>query len=65
MRFLPPLVVHGAHRATDAELAAHAQAYSQRLADYPRWPEMELVEECVECHVPENARPADRSMEPA
>ena len=65
MRFLPPLVLHGAHRASDAELAAHAQTYAHKLAEYPRWPEMEFIEDCVECHVPGNARPVDRSMEPA
>jgi glutathione-regulated potassium-efflux system ancillary protein KefF len=65
MRFLPPLVLHGAHRASDAELAGHAATYRQKLADYPQWPEIEFVEDCVECHVPTNARPVDRSMEPA
>jgi glutathione-regulated potassium-efflux system ancillary protein KefF len=65
MRFLPPLVLHGAHRAGDAELAEHATTYAQKLADYPRWPEIEFVEDCVECHVPENARPVDRPLEPA
>jgi len=65
IRFLPPLVLHGAHRASDAELAAHAATYARKLADYPRWPEMEFIEDCVECRVPENARPTDRSLEPA
>jgi glutathione-regulated potassium-efflux system ancillary protein KefF len=65
MRFLPPLVLHGAHRASDAELAAHAQTYAQKLADYPQWPEIEFVEDCVECHVPATARPVDRPLEPA
>jgi glutathione-regulated potassium-efflux system ancillary protein KefF len=65
MRFLPPFVVHGAHRAGDAELAGHAKTYAQKLADYPAWPEIAEVEDCVECHVPESARPVDRSMEPA
>ena len=46
-------------------LAAHAQTYAHKLAEYPRWPEMEFIEDCVECHVPGNARPLDRSMEPA
>jgi glutathione-regulated potassium-efflux system ancillary protein KefF len=65
MRFLPPLVLHGAHRASDAELAAHATTYAHKLAEYPQWPEMEFIEDCVECRVPETARPIDRSMEPA
>ena len=65
MRFLPPLVLHGAHRASDAELTAHAATYRQKLADYPQWPEMEFIEDCAECRVPETARPVDRSLEPA
>ncbi|HEX4235183.1 MAG TPA: NAD(P)H-dependent oxidoreductase [Caldimonas sp.] len=65
MRFLPPFVLHGAHRAGDAELAAHAKTYAQKLADYPAWPEIAEVEDCVDCQVPESARPVDRSMEPA
>jgi glutathione-regulated potassium-efflux system ancillary protein KefF len=58
-------VLHGAHRAGDAELAAHAKTYAQKLADYPAWPEIAEVEDCVDCQVPESARPVDRSMEPA
>jgi len=65
MRFLPPLVLHGAHKASEAELAGHAETYAQRLADYPAWPEIDLVEDCVECAVPPSARPTDRIMEAA
>src|SRR6186713_3728917 len=65
MRFLPPLMLHGAHKASEAELAAHAETYAQRLADYPAWPEIDLVEDCVECAVPPSARPTDRVMETA
>ena len=65
MRFLPPLVLHGAHKASEAELAAHAETYAQRLADYPAWPEIDLVEDCVECAVPPSARPTGRIMEAA
>jgi glutathione-regulated potassium-efflux system ancillary protein KefF len=65
MRFLPPLVFHGAHKATEADLAAHAQTFSQRLRDYPAWPEIESLEDCVDCAVPASARPVDRLAEPA
>jgi glutathione-regulated potassium-efflux system ancillary protein KefF len=65
MRFLPPLILHGAHKVSEAELGEHAEAYAKRLADYPAWPEIDLVEDCVECSVPSSARPADRVMEPA
>jgi glutathione-regulated potassium-efflux system ancillary protein KefF len=65
MRFLPPLILHGAHKASEAELGAHADTYVRRLADYPAWPEIDEVEECVECAVPPSARPAERVMEAA
>ena len=65
MRFLPPLLLHGAHKASDHDLATHAGTYAQRLADYPAWPELELVEDCVACEVPPNARPAERVKEAA
>ncbi len=65
MRFLPPLILHGAHRASDDEVGAHAATYAQRLAYYPGWPEIALVEECVACEVPSEARPLDKVMEEA
>ena len=58
MRFLPPLVLHGAHRATAAAIDAHAQTYAERLASYPGWPEIDDLPECPNCVVPASARPA-------
>lgn len=46
MRFLPPQVLHGAHRATDAEVRAQADRFVARLAAYPAW--CEDVEPCPE-----------------
>ena len=40
MRFLPPLMLHGAHKASEAEIRAHADVYAQRLASHPAWPEI-------------------------
>lgn len=57
MRFLPPLVLHGAHRASAAEVAAHAEVFRERLASYPRWEELETLEPCDPCHVPVEDRP--------
>jgi glutathione-regulated potassium-efflux system ancillary protein KefF len=59
MRFLPPLLLHGAHRVGEAELAAHAELFLQRLAAYPDWPEIAELEPCAPCEVPGDARPAD------
>jgi glutathione-regulated potassium-efflux system ancillary protein KefF len=58
MRFLPPLLLHGAHRAGQAELTAHADTYVQRLARYPDWPEIAELEPSAPCEVPGDARPA-------
>lgn len=37
MNYLPPQILHGAHRATDAEINAHAELFVKRLAHYPEW----------------------------
>ncbi|WP_395703943.1 NAD(P)H-dependent oxidoreductase [Aquabacterium sp.] len=57
MRFLPPLVLHGAHRADDATVQAHAQLFVDRLLSYPDWPELEHLEACELREVPADARP--------
>jgi len=59
LRMLPPLLLHGAHRAGDADLAAHAAVYAQRLASYPDWPELAELGGCPACEVPADARPVD------
>ncbi|MBK7613803.1 MAG: NAD(P)H-dependent oxidoreductase [Vitreoscilla sp.] len=59
MRFLPPMVLHGAHEVGDAEVAEHAAMFAQRLASYPDWPELADLPECPGCVVPESARPHD------
>jgi len=58
MRWLPPLLVHGAHRVDEATLAAHVALFTDRLAAYPNWPEMDEFEASEGCEVPANARPA-------
>ncbi|MCJ0762105.1 NAD(P)H-dependent oxidoreductase [Variovorax terrae] len=59
MRFLPPLILHGAHRAAEAEIAAHADTFRQRLQSYPDWPELDELDACPLCEVPATDRPAD------
>jgi glutathione-regulated potassium-efflux system ancillary protein KefF len=63
MRFLPPLVLHGAQRAGEAEIAAHAKAYAERLGRYPDWPELAGAPDCVACTVPPDARPAPSPLQ--
>ena len=57
MRFLPPLLLHGAHRATAAEVDAHVQVFGERLATDPDWPEIADLPACPTCEVPEQDRP--------
>jgi glutathione-regulated potassium-efflux system ancillary protein KefF len=59
MRFLPPLVFHGARSATHEELVAHIAVFKDRLASYPNWPEMDELGNCPTCVVPETDRPAE------
>lgn len=59
MRFLPPLVLHGAHRASDADIDAHVQTFASRLATYPDWPEIEEIPPCDVREVPAIDRPGE------
>ncbi len=58
MRFLPPLLLHGAHRVGEAELAAHVQVFVDRLQRYPEWPEMSQMPPCEVIEVGATDRPA-------
>ena len=57
MRFVPPLVQHGAHRLAPDELTAHADVFAQRLQSWPAWPELEDLPAFAPCDVPATARP--------
>jgi len=59
MRFLPPLVLHGAHAVSRTEFEAHAEVYRQRLSTYPDWPEMDELDACPMCEVPVIDRPSE------
>lgn len=57
MRWLPPLILHGAHRISNAEIAAHAELFVERLLMWPDWPEIAQMEPAADCNVPADARP--------
>ena len=59
MRFLPPMVLHGAHRLSDAEIEMHAQTFVARLASYPDWPEIDDIAPCDVREVPTIDRPRE------
>lgn len=56
MRFLPPLVLHGSHQASEAEVAAHVEVFRDRLQSYPHWPEMQELQDLPACSVPDADR---------
>lgn len=63
MRFLPPLMLHGARGVSEADLAAHVQTFTDRLERYPQWPELDELDACPQCIVPLQDRPADPAQE--
>jgi glutathione-regulated potassium-efflux system ancillary protein KefF len=63
MRFLPPLLLHGARRAGQDEVSAHAQVFRERLASYPDWPELEELGACPIVDVPTTDRPLPASRD--
>lgn len=57
LRFLPPLLLHGAHTVGEQDMREHVEVFGERLRSYPRWPELEQMGECPSCDVPPSARP--------
>ena len=63
MRFLTPLRLHGAHRVSEEQIAAHVAVYVDRLQRYPNWPELDELLYNLPTAVPEDARPEDDEEE--
>lgn len=59
MRFLPPLILHGARSATDAEVHSHVKTFADRLGSFPNWPEIDELGACPTCVVPPTDRPQE------
>jgi glutathione-regulated potassium-efflux system ancillary protein KefF len=59
LRWLPPLVLHGAHGVDEAALDAHAELFTQHLLSHPDWPEIAEMDPAPQCEVPADARPQD------
>jgi glutathione-regulated potassium-efflux system ancillary protein KefF len=59
MRFLPPLILHGARSASDDEVQSHVQTFSERLSSFPNWPEIDALGDCPTCVVPPTDRPQE------
>mgnify|MGYP001765530562 CR=1 FL=1 len=52
MRFLPPQVIHGAHRLDEAALEAEVARFTARLATYPDWPDIDACRDGCWADVP-------------
>lgn len=59
MRFLPPMLLHGANSVTELEIGQHAETFRQRLQSYPHWSELDELDKCPDCQVPTADRPQD------
>jgi glutathione-regulated potassium-efflux system ancillary protein KefF len=59
MRFLPPLVLHGAHRAGEAQIRTHLQHYTDRLRHYPNWSGLDTLLYGLVPPVSREERPVD------
>ena len=59
LRFLPPLILHGARSASETEVASHVATFAQRLANYPAWPEIDALGACPTGVVPKTDRPLE------
>jgi glutathione-regulated potassium-efflux system ancillary protein KefF len=60
MRFLPPMLLHGANSVSETEVAQHIETFRQRLQSYPRWPELDDLDNCTDCEVPAADRPENQ-----
>lgn len=57
MRFLPPLVLHGAHHTLAAEIEAHVATLVDHLQRWPDWPEIIGLMPCIQGEAPQGERP--------
>lgn len=62
MRFLPPLILHGAQHADEAQIRAHQQRFLDGLRELPQWCEMQP--EPAQEEVPNEDRPAQQEGVP-
>ena len=58
MRWLAPLVLHGAHCTPPEVLQSHAEGFAAQLRSYPEWPWLKQLACGPECAVPADARPS-------
>ena len=61
LRFLPPMLFHGARRESDDAVAAHVGVFEERLRTYPEWPELDDLPACPTTDVPRSERPGEPS----
>ena len=57
MRFLPPLVLHGAHHVSQTEIDKHVDTLLDHLRRWPDWPEIADLMPCIQGEAPAGERP--------
>lgn len=57
MRFLPPLVLHGAHSAAQHDIEQHVSTFTEQLRTYPDWPALKNLPPRPAHAVPSTDRP--------
>lgn len=57
MRFLPPMLLHGAHHAAAAEIDDHVATLVDHLQRWPDWPEIAGLMPCIQGEAPVGERP--------
>ena len=56
MRFLPPLILHGARSVDTLAVSQHLETFRQRLQSYPDWQELAALDPCAASVVPTKDR---------
>jgi glutathione-regulated potassium-efflux system ancillary protein KefF len=57
MRFVPPMLIHGAHKRSAEDIQADATVFADRLRSWPQWPELEDLPSAITCEVTAEERP--------
>ena len=57
MRFVPPLLLYGAHTVSDEAIEAHVQIFEELLKSHPHWPRLAGLDAYPGYEVPGDDRP--------
>jgi glutathione-regulated potassium-efflux system ancillary protein KefF len=63
MRFLPPMIIHGAHQISSEEFDRYAERFDQKMRNYPNWCESEPAHSAAVADVPAIDRVAQPQLD--